>query len=290
MAVVGLLAVGGWSYWPTLSAMGHRWVHDPQYSHGYLVPAFALVLLYLRRDRLAGVTPKANAWGLALIAAGALLRWYGTKIYFEWLETVSLLPILAGLVVLFGGWSALRWAWPGIAFLLFMIPLPFKVENALAFPLQRTATVCSNYVLQTIGLPALAEGNVIHLTSGDINVIEACSGLSMLLIFCAMATAVVLVVQRPWLDKAVILLSAVPIAIIANVTRITVTGLAQEYVGPDLAHRFFHDWAGLLMMPLALALLWFELWVMAHLLLEPQAAPLTLALNNPVLPRRNRRG
>jgi exosortase len=254
------------------------------------VPAFAVVLLYLRRDRLKGVTPAGNSWGVALIAAGVLLRWVGTMTYVEWLETVSLLPVLAGFCVLFGGWSVLRWALPGIAFLVFMIPLPHRVETALAHPLQRTATVASNYVLQTIGLPALAEGNVIHLTKGDVNVIEACSGLSMLLIFCAMATAVVLVVKRPWLDKVVILLSAVPIAIIANVTRITVTGLAQEYVGAEAAHKVFHDWAGLLMMPLALLLLWFELWVMARLLLEPKAAPMVLALGGAAPPRRHRRG
>src|SRR5262249_5341133 len=155
-------------YWPTLTRMAHYWVHDPQYSHGYLVPAFAVVLLYLRRDRLKGVTPAGNSWGVALIAAGLLLRWAGTLTYIEWLETVSLLPVLAGFCVLFGGWPVLRWAWSGIAFLVFMIPLPHRVENALAYPLQRTATLASNYVLQTIGLPAVAEGNVIHLTKGDV--------------------------------------------------------------------------------------------------------------------------
>src|SRR5207253_599308 len=95
-----------------------------------------------------------------------------------------------------GGWRALHWARPSLAFLLFMIPLPYRVEVALAQPLQRVATVSSTYVLQTLGFMSFSEGNVIRLGETRIGVVEACSGLSMLLIFFALATAVCLVVKR----------------------------------------------------------------------------------------------
>lgn len=205
-------------------------------------------------------------WGLALLAGGLALRFAGTLTYFDWLSAAAIIPCLAGMVILAGGWTAFRWAWPALGFLVFMIPLPYRIEVALAQPLQRVATVTSTYALQTFGFPAFAEGNVIRMGDTRIGVVEACSGLSMLLIFFALATAVVLVVQRHWLDKIIILLSAVPVAIVANVIRITVTGMLYQVAGPRLAELVFHDLAGWLMMPLALALLWAELrlldWVL----------------------------
>src|SRR5262249_31673964 len=112
--------------------------------------------------------------------------------------------------------------------------------------------------LQTLGLPAEAEGNVIVLEEVRLGVIDACSGLGMLMTFFALSTAVALVVPRCRADRLVIVASAVPIAIIANVARITATGVAYQMLGPRAAHAVFHDLAGWLMMPLALALLWLE--------------------------------
>jgi exosortase len=268
-----LAGLGGltlWLYWPALSAMSERWVHDPQYSHGYLVPAFAGVLLWLRRSLLPAAPGGYSGWGLLLMLAGALLLFAGVYTYFDWLEAASLTLWLAGICVLLGGWGALRWAWPAIAFLLFMIPLPYRVENALSHPLQSLATRGSTYLMQTVGLAALAEGNTIVLGRGRIGVVEACNGLSMMLIFFALATALAIVVNRPLLDRVIILLSAAPIAVIANVLRITATGAAQELISPEAAHAIFHDWAGWLMMPVALGLLAFELWLLGRILVERQ--------------------
>jgi exosortase len=264
-----LMALGTlclWAYWPTLAAMCHKWLHDPQYSHGYLVPAFAVVLLWLRRPRMAASQWAPCWWGILLVLGGTLFRLAAVYAYFDWLDGASLLFCLAGICVLLGGWQALRWAWPAIAFLLFMIPLPYRLETALAQPLQGVATRGSTYLMQTLGLPALAEGNTILLSRGRIGVVEACNGLSMMLVFFALATALAIVIRRPLLDKAVILLSAAPIAVIVNVLRITATGVAQELGSPEAAQSLFHDWAGWLMMVVALGLLWAELRLLACIL------------------------
>ena len=280
----GLALVCAWAYWPTLGTMAGKWLHDPQYAHGYLVPLFALFLLWRRRAMLAAVKPQYSWWGVLLILLGAVLRVAAAYLYFDWLDAASLLPCLAGVCVLLGGRAALRWAWPAIAFLLFMIPLPFRIETAFGQRLQSISTLASTYTLQVLGLPALAEGNTIVLPGGVIGVAEACSGLSMLTTFFALATAVALVIRRPWLDKGVVLLSAAPIAVAANVTRIAATALAQEWFGREIAHHVFHDLAGWLMMPVALALLWLELRLTAFLLVVP-AAPAPLAvLPAPVAP------
>jgi exosortase len=159
-----------------------------------------------------------------------------------------------------------------------MIPLPYFIETALAHPLQHFATTVCTYILQTIGFPALAEGNIIYIDDIQLGVIEACSGLGMLMIFFALSSAVAIMVHRRLSDKLVIALSAIPIAVIANVARITATGVVHCQWGED-AGNALHDWAGWLMMPLALALLWLELRFLERLLLEPPPrSPLPVVL------------
>jgi exosortase len=265
---MSLAAMLSWAFAPTLAELGHRWSVDSQYSHGYLVPIFAVVLLWLRRDQCAAIAASAPWWGLALLSLGAAGRFAGDYLYMDWLDALALLPCLAGLTVFAGGWAALRWAWPAIVFLAFMIPLPYRLEIALAHPLQRLATLASTYALQTLSLPALAEGNVILINETRIGVVEACSGLSMLVIFFALSTAFTFLVRRPLWQKLLLAASAVPIALIANITRITVTGVMHETVGHKAADLVFHDLAGWLMMPFALAMLWLELKALDRLIVE----------------------
>ncbi len=270
--VVGLVVLSAsllWASWPALSGMADRWSRDTRYSHGFLVPLFSVALLWLRKDMATGFRP--NGWGLVLVAAGMGMKVVGAYLYLPYIDEVSLLPTLAGVCVLAGGLPCLRWAWPAVAFLVFMVPLPYRLEYLLGGPLQSLATWSSAYALQTIGLPAVTEGNVIHINEAKIGVVEACNGLGMLVMFFAFATAAALLIPRP-ADKAVILLSAVPISLAANVSRITLTGVLHAKVGGGAADHFYHDLAGWLMMPLALAMLWGELFLLSHLLVEAPAS------------------
>jgi exosortase len=268
MTWILLFAIGVpflWAYWSTFAAMGVRWWNDAQYSHGFLVPVFAAGLLWLRRDRLKVEELRPEGWGIGLILAGAVLRMFGAYYFITPFDALSILPCLAGFCVLLGGWAALRWAWPAIAFLFFMMPLPYGLETALAYPLRRIATLTSTYALQTVGFPALAEGTNIYFNDHHLQIAPACSGLGMLLIFFALSTAIALLIERPWPDKLVILVSALPIAVIANIWRIFVTAILFQFASQELAHKVFHDWAGFLMMPVALLLLWGELKILDHL-------------------------
>ncbi len=201
--------------------------------------------------------------GLILLTAGISLRLFGSCYYYVWLEPISIVPSVAGLVLLIGGSGAWKWAWPSVLFLSFMVPLPYRVDTALAGPLQRLATVVSTFLMQVIGLPALAEGNTILVNDHTLGIVEACSGLRMLVVFFALSTAVVMVIQRPWLDKLIVLMSSIPIALFCNVIRILVTGILFEATSSEWAHAFFHDAAGWMMMLLALALLAGELQLLS---------------------------
>jgi exosortase len=264
-----------WAFHPSLAEMERRWAEDTHYSHGYLVPLFALALLWLRRDQLHGRRWRPSWWGAAFILAAAGLRGAGGYLYLDWLNQLALLPTMAGVCLLCGGWAALRWSWPAIVFLFFMIPLPYRVQIALGGPLQHLATTISTYLLQTLGFAAVAEGNIILIDKFQIGVVEACNGLGMLLTFVALTAGLVLVVRRPLLDKLLILASSLPIAVAANVTRIAVTAALSKFAGNEAANVFFHDLAGWFMMPVALALLLVELELLRRLLVETVApAPL----------------
>jgi exosortase len=272
LAVLGGVAVAaavGWVFWPTFVELAGRWGSESQYSHGYLVPVFAAYLLWARRNRLAGATCRPSPWGLVvLLAVGLGIRFAGTYIFLDWLVAAAIVPCVAGLMLLVGGWPALRWGWPAAVFLIFMVPLPFRLERELADPLQTIATRASTYCLQTLGFVAFSEGHVIRMGQVRIGVVEACSGLSMLVIFFALSTAVVMLVNRPWFEKLVIFLSAIPIALAANITRITVTGMLHKLVGSEWADYVFHDLAGWLMMPLALCMLAVELRLLSWVLVS----------------------
>ena len=182
----------------------------------------------------------------------------------------AIIPTMLGVALLLGGWPALRWSWPAIAFLTFMIPLPDFIESTAMVPLRKIGTTASTFTLQTLGLAAVAEGNVILLSDYQIGVAEACSGLRMLMTSLALAFGLAFVSNRPIWERLVIVVSAVPIALLTNVFRITLTGLAFEFFGPEAAEKVFHDLAGWLMMPMAVALLSLEMTILAKMTIEPQ--------------------
>jgi exosortase len=273
LAGTGVVCLGAilWSYWPTLAEVADRWVHDPLYSHGFLVPVFAAVLVWARRSEFQAERARTSLWGLVVLASGIGLRLVGARFHFNYFDAISLLPCLAGLMLLVGGWETLRWTWPGILFLAFMIPLPYRLGEALADPLRSLATPICTFVLQTLGIPALSEGHRILMDEVDLDVVGECSGLRMLVIFFALSTAVAVLARRPLWEKLVILFSAIPIAIIANVARITATGLFLEKAGTSFSEAI-HEWAGLAMMPVGLVLLALELTYLNHLLIDPNRA------------------
>lgn len=254
-------------YLGVLSHLAYRWSHEEDYSHGFLVPLFSGWLLWKRREMLATADASLSGrWiGWVLIAASAAIRWAALNFGFALLEPVALVVCLAGVMGTIGGWRMLHWSWPALLFLFFMIPLPGFLASRMSGPLQRVATVSSTYILQTLGIHAVASGNVIWLSQGQIGVVEACSGLRMLVMFAAVTVAAAFLLGGSRWERAVIVISSPAIAIASNVFRITATGLAQELISPDFAHKIFHDFAGWIMMPLAIGLLALERYLLAKL-------------------------
>lgn len=284
-----LTALVVWSYWNSLIIAADAWM-GAQYSHGWLVPLFAIALLVLRgepyglsaeavRDHSwgsglltkGGVTTKERAAGGALLLLGLGGRLYCSNVGYEAPELFTIIPVLAGVFLMIGGGRVIQWAGPSIAFLFFMCPLPWSIADRLFRTLQGFATGASTFVLQFLGFPAFRSGNMITLGPDiqPLNVIDQCSGLRMLTIFVALSFAVALVARRPLWERIVIILSSVPIALAVNVARITITGMMHvafhDSEHADIADKFFHDFAGWIMMPMAMVLLFLEFVLLQYI-------------------------
>lgn len=272
-----LLGGFGWAYWPTLVELVKAWNSQPDYSHGYFVVPLALCFLWARQDRFPGAT-KGIAWaGSIVLVASVGMRAFGACFFMAAIDGWSIMLWVGGVVWLFWGRRVLWWSLPSIAFLCFMVPLPYRIERWLSLPLQRVATNLSCWVLQFLGQPALAEGNTIHLGEHQLEVAQACSGLRIFVGIVAVAFAYLILVRRPWWERVVLLVSVVPIALVANATRIVGMGLLCQYVSGQAGKDFAHNGSGLVMIPFAAGLFALVLWYLGKLVREVELVDVTAA-------------
>lgn len=265
------------AYAPNLLYLITIWNNEPNYSHGFLVAPIALVILWRRLtdSPINWSTIRTPRWSWALLAALLLGRALIYERGMQWLESASIIPVTACLTLVLGGWPLLVRAWPAIAFLVFMLPLPPAINTMVSLPLQRVATIGSCFALQLTGLWVVPSGNVITLnTPGgpqQLEVAMACNGLSMLMTLAATVTATVILIPMPPWKRVVVLLSALPIALLSNIVRIVATGWCYYYMDGARAREVAHDWSGYLMMPLALLLVGLELWILGWLFNDAEA-------------------
>ena len=263
--VIGFLA---WSYHSSLANLINYWQHDSNYSHGWLIVPIAGFILWQRRDELGAGMIKARFWNFLPLIGLLAARYWLYERNEQWVEGATIPLVVGAIVFAVGGWGLFRWALPGVVYLLFMIPLPPRFNDLLAGPLQMLATIGSVTVLRAIGQPVLSEGNVIWVGTQRLEVAEACRGLSMLLSFVALITAMVILVRRPLWQRILLLVSTIPIALLCNIIRIAVTAVLYKQFNRPV--ETVHDWAGLGMMVLALALVALELLIMDWLVIEEE--------------------
>lgn len=276
VAVLVLVALI-WDYWPAVVSLFKDWQRDQNYSVGQLVPLAAIWLLWHERKALAKCRISPCWPGLALILLAQAARAYGVLFSYESAERYSLVLTIIGLVLFIAGrhvfWRV-RWI---LLFLFLMVPLPGRIHNLISGPLQTHATTGAVFLLEVFGVNVVREGNVIVLNSSvQLAVAEACSGLRMLTAFVVVASVLAYLVDRPTWQKATVVISSVPVAIICNLARLVITAVLYLLVSGEIAERFFHDFAGLTMMPLAVFILVGELLLFNKLVVPDEATAKTL--------------
>lgn len=242
-------------FWRVLARLVNDWIGDGNYSHGFLIIPIALYFVWERRDKLAAAPLRPSWLGLFGLAGGIatlLAGLWGSELF---LSRVALLPVIAGIVLFVLGWAHLRILTFPIAFLLLMIPIPAIIFNQIAFPLQMFASRVGEWAISTAGIPVLREGNVLILAHTTLEVAEACSGIRSLVSLITLGIVYGYFMDpRPWV-RALIVASAIPVAILANGARVAGTGMAAQWISPKAAEGFFHEFSGWIVFLFAFAMI-----------------------------------
>jgi len=266
-AVLVLAAVVAWSYWPVMRQLFREWQTDDDYSAGQLVPIVTVFLVWRDRKIFGGCALKPCWWaGIPILLFAACARIYGLLGLYESIERYSMVVAIVGLVLLVAGWQLFRKSLWILLFLFLMIPLPGQIHNIIGGPLRGLATSGSVFLLEAFGARVGQQGNVMMLNGNiPLAVAEACSGLRMLMAFIIVAAFIAYMVKRSRVQKAILLLSSVAVGVMCNIIRIFATAILVLLVSTEFAEKFFHDFAGLVMMPIAVLLMFAELWIMNKL-------------------------
>ena len=241
-------------YFPILRHLVVQWSTDDYVSHGFFVPLVAGYIASQRREKLLSIEWKPAWWGVGLLVwAGlqAYLGMLGAELFLQ--RTAFLLSLVAVLLILGGTTLVRELAFP-LLLLPFMIPLPTVVYNQITFPLQLFASAVAEKSLDVLSIPVLRDGNILELASQKLDVAEACSGIRSLLSLSFLSLVYAYFFDRKVWMRWVLLLATVPIAIIANSARVTLTGVFSE-IDPSLAQGFFHEAEGWVIFVVALAIL-----------------------------------
>ena len=253
-------------FWNNLDHFYYAWTTDENYSHGFLVPLISLYFAALVA-RGGPVPVRSGQWiGSLLLIVALLVRLVTIPLPIPFLGDIAFLIGLAGLFILVCGTTAMRRYWFGFFFLIFMVPLPVALYSKFASPLQLLASRVASTVMNATGVPVLCEGNRMTLPGGlQMFVAEACSGMRQLTGFLALTTAVAYLTTRPIWYRVIIIISALPIALSANVARVMLTGYIMHFVNPQFALGTYHTLEGLIMMGFGLFLLHCECSILDHI-------------------------
>lgn len=236
---VAMLAVAGF-YSPVLAQMAHVWRTDTYAGHGMFVPLFSAVLVWMDRDRLRVVPARGHPAGFAVILCGLALLLLGRWAESLLVQGVSIVVAVAGSVLWRFGARYLRAVAFPVGFLLFMVPLPRLVVDAVTLDLQLFAAGFAGAVLGLLDIPFYLSGVLIELPTITLQVAEVCNGLRFLMALVVLTTAFAQVSQRSLGRKLLLVASAVPTAILANAVRVAAIVAAAYYVGPEASSGLIH--------------------------------------------------
>lgn len=258
----------------------NRWLTDSSWSHGFLIPLFSLYFINQHKKEILSLQTRPNYLGLFFLILGIVFYALNgaSPSGYAYLQPISMIAVLGAVVLFLGGWHLVKYTWLPIAFLVFAVPLPQRYYVALTMPMRHLAAEISAVLLNLLGdLEAAASGVVIdviykgrHLE--PLNVAEACSGMRLLMAFLALGVAMAYLHYRPAWQRIILLASTIPIAILCNIVRVTITGFIYVLLHPKYTQGIYHDMLGLGMLPLAFALYGSIAWFMASLFVEESEA------------------
>src|ERR1039458_3377146 len=252
IAWFGLLTLA--CYAPVLGSLVKQWSTDPDMGHGFFVPVIAGYIIWQKRNELLAIEPRPNWWGLAVVVVAGVQLIIGSLGVELFLARTSFVIVLIGAVWLLGGDLMLKKLAFPLFLLFFMVPIDAVIYNQITFPLQLLASRLADGALTLIAVPVLREGNILELPNQRLSVVEACSGIRSLLSLTFLSLVYGYFFEKKTWIRVVLFLSTVPIAIVANSSRVTITGILTQ-VKPEAAEGFFHEAEGWVIFMVALGIM-----------------------------------
>lgn len=241
-------------YAPILRHLIYQWATDEDMGHGFFVPVIAGFIAWQRRDELLSQPLRSSPWGWVIVALGAVWELLGSLGAQIVVQRTAFLVSLVGVILVLGGSRSLRILAFPLCLLVFMIPIPAVIYGQITLPLQLFASRVAEMALTALGIPVLRDGNILELASQRLSVVDACSGIRSLLSLSFLSLIYAYFFDSKVWMRYVLLVATVPIAIIANAGRVTITGILSEY-RTDLARGFFHTMEGWVIFLIALVFL-----------------------------------
>jgi len=280
---IKILIIGGlfcFLFRNEIEGIVNRWLVDSSWSHGFLIPLFSLYFVNQKREEILHIALndelRPNYLGLVFLIFGILFYPFNiVHFQYGYLGSLDMIATLGAIVFFLGGWRLVKHTWLPIAFLIFAVPLPERYYKELTIPMRQwAATVASGLLDLVPRLEAMANGVVIDVyykgkpLEPPLDVAEACSGMRLLMAFLALGVAMAYLHYRPLWQRIILLASTVPIAILCNIVRVTVTGFIYVLIHPKYAQGIYHDMLGLAMLPLAFGLYGVLAWFMSSLFID----------------------
>jgi exosortase len=244
------------SYLPVLIRLVQQWENDEDMGHGFFVPVLAAYIAWQKRNELLAAPVAPNWLGLLLVLWGALQLTIATLGAELFLARTAFVISIIGSVLLLGGMPVVRILALPLFLLFFMVPIPAIIYNQITFPLQLLASRVAETVLLVLGIPVLREGNVLEMANQRLSVVEACSGIRSLLSLTFLSLVYGYFFEKRASIRVALFFAVIPIAIVANASRVTLTGILTQYK-PELAEGFFHTASGWVIFMVALFIMVF---------------------------------
>lgn len=270
--IAALTAAFLWFYWDHIKRLLGFW-QLPDWSHGWLILPFSLYLVHLRKRQILAVKPSGSYAGLALMLFSVVAYIAFILLKINTPQPLTMIPMIAGIVLLMCGWRILMLTAFPIAFLALSIPPPDRMYRELTQPLQQFAAAVSTAILNTFP-HALVEREGINITffmtdsgkSGAFTVAGACSGMRSLMAFIALGMMIAFLRDRPAWQRIAMAICVVPVALFCNCMRVIITGAFQMYGMGDLATGTPHSTLGLAMFALGLGIYTGLIWIFEQIM------------------------
>jgi exosortase len=237
--ILGVLLIV--AFWPIVLSMYGSWFDEHAYmEHGILVIPAAAYMAWTQKDKLKTIPREPSAWGTFLLFWGAIQALLGLAAQWTWVARMAFLVSLVGCIVAVFGWRMVRELIYPLCTLLLMVAPPTFLFSRLTLSLQLLASRLGESCLEALGYSVLREGNILELVGIKLSVEEACSGIRSLMAIIFMCVLYNYFFVRGWRMKTLILVMAIPIAILGNAVRIVATGIASQY-NPALVRGAAHE-------------------------------------------------